>query len=116
MICEAKPVSVRICQQHLTRSVRRVLRRLSDYHAARYELLVTSVDIRHHKVCCAPDLAVAGVLSEEDRLPSSRQLHEHGKSGLESVFPIDLESETANVKGEATLRVGHSKLWRDRLN
>jgi len=113
---EAEPVPVWIGNYHFARSVRRILRRLGSQHATRYELAVASVDIWHHKVRSAADLAVAGVLSEEDGLARPRQLHKDRQARLEAVLPIDLKSEAANVKSYATLSVGYSKLWCDSLD
>lgn len=74
---------------------------------------MTGVHVGNDKVCRSTDLAVAGVLGEEDRLTGPSHLHEDGKPRLEAVFPVDLEAEPVDVEPEAAPRVGVSELRRD---
>lgn len=87
-IRETKTIAVWVLQDHFSCAPRSVSWRPSRHDTPGAELDKALVDVGHHKVHSTTDLAVLGVLGQENGLAGARQLHEEGQAWLKPVLPV----------------------------
>ena len=76
---------------------------------------MTAINVRHDEIHGAANLAISGVLRQEDRLPSAAQANEQRETRLEVVLPIDGEAQTTDVELQAAGGARDAELRNDRL-
>jgi len=83
---EPQLVSVWVCDGHVPKP-QVVIRRLGRNHASILELSIPGVHVRDHKVDQAAHLTIAGVLRQNNFIPSRTMDNEYWEVRLEAVLP-----------------------------
>ena len=112
---KSQAVAVRVGDKEFPGAPRRARQPIGRLNASRFKLgpaLVSAFDNEVHR---SADLAVAGMLGEEDRLPIAGQLHEYRKAGFKPMLPINGKSQAIHIEVEALRGVCDSELRNDGL-
>src|SRR5574341_884775 len=112
---EAELVTVGVNNRHFPCVPLRVTRQLERLDPAAGNLAIEGIDVVHHEVSGATDLAVPCMLGEEKREPVARELREDGQARLEPMLPINGEAKARLVEGSCALPVRHSQLGKNTL-
>src|SRR5262245_27481272 len=93
---EAKLIAVRVFHGHV-QEPQIIVRGLGNNRAAITKLGAPGVHDRDHEVNEPANLTIRAVFGQVDTHPVANHRHEHRKTWLETMFPLDCEPERGNV-------------------